>query len=137
MRKLFINIFLTTLLFSGLGFVAYAAPVPPPPPAAPPTSTYDNPLLTALNVTTVPQFLLVLVDLVFLISVPIIVICIIYSGFLFVTAGDNESQISKARTVFTWTVIGAGVLLGAKAIELGIEQTICSLDPTYTSYFCT
>ena len=105
--------------------------------AAAPASMYTNPILATLNVKTVPQLLLALVDLVFLIAVPIIVICIIYSGFLFVVAGDNESQIAKARTVFTWTVIGAGVLLGAKGIELAIQSTICSLDPTYTSFFCT
>ena len=88
--------------------------------------TYVNPI-TYGGISTVPEFLLALVDLVFLIAVPIIVIFIIYSGFLFVTAGDNESQIAKARFVFMWTIIGALVLLGAKAIAAAIQATILSL----------
>ena len=88
--------------------------------------TYVNPV-TYGGVTTIPEFLLALVDLIFLIAVPIIVIFIIYSGFLFVTAGDNESQITKARFVFMWTIIGALVLLGAKALSKAIETTILQL----------
>ncbi len=88
--------------------------------------SYTNPI-TYGSIKTVPELLLALVDLVFLIAVPLIVICIIYSGFLFVTAGDNESQIGKARTVFLWTLIGAAVLLGAKAIAMAIQNTIDSL----------
>ncbi len=89
-------------------------------------SKYSNPI-TYGGITTVEEFLLALVDLIFLIAVPFIVICIIYAGFLFVSAGDNESQIAKARKVFLWTVIGAGVLLGAKAISLAIQNTINAL----------
>ncbi len=125
------------MFFSIASFVFAAAPPAAPPPL--PADMYSNPVTYAGSfgtVDTVPKFLLALVDLVFLIAVPIIVICIIYSGFLFVTAGDSEPQIKKARTVFTWTVIGAGVLLAAKAISLAIQNTICALDPTYTSYFC-
>ncbi len=101
--------------------------------AATTVSCYLNPIAyidsLGTKVDTVPRFLLALVDLVFLIAVPIIVVFIIYAGFLFVMAGDNESQITKARTVITWTLIGAGVLLGAKAIELAVQATVCSLDP--------
>ena len=88
---------------------------------------YVNPITYGGGISTIPEFLLALVDLIFLIAVPIIVIFIIYSGFLFVTAGDNESQIAKARFVFMWTIIGALVLLGAKAIAAAIQATILSL----------
>jgi len=92
------------------------------------SGTYCNPI-TYAGITTIPQFLLALVDLVFLIGVPIIVIFIIYSGFLFVTAGDNESQIAKAKFVFTWTLVGALILLGAKAIAAAIQATVLTLGP--------
>lgn len=87
---------------------------------------YENPI-TYGGITTIPELLLALVDLVFLIGVPIIVMCIIYSGFLFVTSGDNESQVTKARFVFMWTLVGALVLLGAKAIALAVQTTVLSL----------
>ena len=117
-----------------LGFVLVAlTSVPHVSQAATAVSCYMNPIAyidsLGTKVDTVPRFLLALVDLIFLIAVPIIVIFIIYAGFLFVMAGDNESQITKARTVILWTIIGAGVLLGAKALELAVQSTICALDP--------
>ncbi len=117
-------------------FLLIVASAPTTGSAQAPTvvSCYLNPIAyidsLGTKVDTVPRFLLALVDLIFLIAVPLIVICIIYGGFLFVMAGDNEAQITKARTVITWTIIGAGVLLGAKAIELAVQATICSLDPS-------
>lgn len=87
---------------------------------------YVNPI-NITGVTTIPDLLLAVVDFVFLIGVPIIVIFIIYSGFLFVTAGDNEAQIKKAKFVLMWTLLGALVLLGAKAIAAAIEATILTL----------
>ena len=89
-------------------------------------STYNNPI-TYGGVTSIPCFLVALVDLIFLVGIPIIVLFIIYSGFLFVTGGDNEAQTKKARFVFTWTMVGALVLLGAKAIALAIKNTVLSL----------
>ena len=90
--------------------------------------TFANPFQYNSGATqTIPDLLLALVDLVFLIGTPIIVIFIIYAGFLFVTAGDNESKITKARFVLMWTLIGGLVLLGAKAIGLAIQNTITSL----------
>ncbi|MBU1178828.1 pilin [Patescibacteria group bacterium] len=44
------------------------------------------------------------------------VVFIIWSGFLFVTARGNEEQLKKAKMTFTWTIIGAVVLLGAAVI---------------------
>lgn len=89
-------------------------------------SMYQNPI-TFMGIRCIPEFLLALVELAFRIGMPIIVLFIIYAGFLFVTAQDNESKLAKARTTFFWTVIGALVLLGAKAIALAIEGTVLSL----------
>ena len=85
---------------------------------------YENPFKLA---DTIPCFLLTLVDFVLLIGVPILVMCIIYAGFLFVTGGDNEAKVGKARTTLTWTLVGGLVLFGAKAIALAIESTVISL----------
>ncbi len=120
-----------------LSFASVASAAPATPPAT--SDMYSNPITYidsfGTAVDSVPRFLLAMVDLIFLIAVPIIVICIIYSGFLFVTAGGNEAQIIKARTVFLWTIVGAGVLLGAKAIGLAVQSTICELG-TSGSFFC-
>lgn len=54
----------------------------------------------------------------------IVVMAIIYSGFLFVTAQGNEEQLKRAKRSFTYTAIGAAILLGAWTIALVIENTI-------------
>ena len=125
------------LIFS-LAHFAYAGISPASGNPTDPNDYYTNPFAGGpfSTVDSVPTFLLALVDVIFLIAVPIIVICIIYAGFVFVTAGGNETQIAKARTILVWTLIGAAVLLGAKAIALAIQGTICSLDSTYSSTFC-
>ena len=120
-QKIFAH-FLTTLSPLVLpGAVASAATVPPP------ASMYENPVASQLSIDSIPCLLLALVDLVFLIAGPVIVMCIIYGGFLFVTAQGNETKITKARTVLIWTLVGAGVLLSAKAISLAIQATLVSV----------
>lgn len=116
MQKLLAHSFICTLFF-GTALIAHA------------TALYQNPI-TYGGITTIPEFLLAVVDLVFLIGIPIIVLCIIYSGFLFVSAGDNEAGIRKAKMVFMWTIVGALVLLGAKAIAMAIQGTVLSLGST-------
>ncbi len=54
----------------------------------------------------------------------IVVMAIIYSGFTFVTAQGKPAEIEKAKQRLLWTLIGAAVLLGAKAISEVVEATI-------------
>lgn len=89
---------------------------------------YENPVkVGGQPVNTIPDFLILIVNLIYTIGVPIIVIFIIYGGFLFVKAGDSESDIAKAKTVFWWTLVGALVLLSAKALSFAICKTVLSL----------
>lgn len=61
----------------------------------------------------------------------IVVVMVIYSGFLFVTAQGNESKLSDAKKAVTYTVIGAVILLGSWVIANVITETVCLLyeDP--------
>ena len=61
------------------------------------------------------------------IGVVVVVLMVIFAGFKFVMAQGNESKITEARTMLFWTLIGALVLLGAKAISLGILSTVQAL----------
>lgn len=54
------------------------------------------------------------------IALPIAALFIIYSGFLFVTAGGNQSKIDAAKTTFYWTIIGAAIVVGAWALAAAI-----------------
>jgi len=56
------------------------------------------------------------------IGLPLVVVFIIYAGFLFVSARGDEEQLKKAKTTFFWAVIGALLVVGAVAISLAIEN---------------
>lgn len=78
--------------------------------------------------TTLPSFLLSILGIVTDIIGPVVVILmLVYVGFLFVTAQGNSTKISAAREMLLWTVVGALILLGAKVIALGIQATVNAL----------
>jgi hypothetical protein len=54
----------------------------------------------------------------------IVVLGIIYSGFLFVVAQGNAEELSKAKRAITYTVIGAALVLGSWAFAVGIANTV-------------
>ncbi|MEK7063511.1 MAG: hypothetical protein AAB955_02350 [Patescibacteria group bacterium] len=82
-----------------------------------------NPLQTA----SLSQFLTMLLRLVAEIASPIIVLMIVYIGFLFITAQGNPDKLKKAREYFLWAMIGALLVLGAYALSLAIEGTVSQL----------
>ncbi len=70
------------------------------------------------------DFLVKILNAAVYILFPFIVLMIVYTGFLFVTAQGNATKITQAREALVWTVVGALVVLGAKAIALAIEATV-------------
>ena len=57
-----------------------------------------------------------LVRLLTTISIPLLTLFIMWSGFLFLTARGSDEQLKKAKTVFYWTVVGGAVLVGANVL---------------------
>ena len=76
---------------------------------------------------TIQELLLQLTDALVLIMSPVIVIMLIYSGFLFVQGANDEKTLEKAKTTLKWTIIGAAIILGAKGIAKAIQATIVQL----------
>jgi hypothetical protein len=77
------------------------------------------------------EFLLYLVNEITKLGFYVVVFFIILTGFKYVTARGNETEIRKAHAMFLWTVIGAAVLLGAMVFARVIEGTVNQLkdDP--------
>lgn len=83
----------------------------------------ENPLgNTDLNL-----FLTKLLDVVVQIAFPIIVLAIIYTGFLFVASRGNKDKLEEAKKAFLWTVIGSLVVLGAAVLSKAIQGTVQQL----------
>lgn len=61
------------------------------------------------------------------IGMPIIVLAIVYCGFLFVSAQGKPESIEKAKSALLYTLIGAAILLGSWAIAQLIVDTVKAL----------
>lgn len=83
----------------------------------------SNPICT----TDLTTFLAKLLELVALIAFPIIVLFMVYIGFLFVTSQGNPEKIKEAREYFVWAIVGALLILGAEALSLAIKATVGEL----------
>lgn len=57
----------------------------------------------------------------------IVIMMLVYVGYKFVVAQGEPGKITEARNMLLWTVIGALILLGAKVIATGIEETVKAL----------
>lgn len=57
----------------------------------------------------------------------VVVIMIIYAGFLYVTARGAPDKIKTAHQAILWAVVGAAILLGASVVSKAIETTINQL----------
>lgn len=83
----------------------------------------DNPL----GSTTIYQFLEKVLGLMVDIGFPVLILAIVYTGFLFVKAQGNETELGKAKQAFFWTIVGGVILLGAEIIVRAISGTINQL----------
>jgi hypothetical protein len=77
--------------------------------------------------TSIPGLIQTILEGALKISIPIIALAIIYCGFLFVSARGNPEAITKAKDALTWTIVGAGILLGSWAIAKMISATVLAL----------
>jgi len=88
-------------------------------------TTLLNPLSAGTNLQT---FLQDILQFVVQIGTVVVILMLVYVGFLFATAQGDPSKISAARQALLWTVIGALILLGAQVIATGIQATATALS---------
>ncbi len=81
----------------------------------------DNPLGATKSV---PELVRRFLNIVLKIGVPIVVLAIIWTGYLFIAARGNPDGLKKAKDSLMYTLIGAFILLGAYAIAEAVVSTI-------------
>ena len=54
----------------------------------------------------------------------VVVMWIIYAGFKYVTAQGNQAKVTEAHQRLLWSLIGAGIILGAVGISAVVIRTI-------------
>ena len=65
-----------------------------------------------------------ILDIIMVFAVPIILFFIVWAGFLYVTAGGKQEQVTKASRALLYAVIGGVLVLGAKVLLEVITNTI-------------
>jgi Type IV secretion system pilin len=84
-------------------------------------------LCNPLKSTSITEFLVAVIEVLLIFALPVVVFFIMYSGYLFVTASGDTSQIEKARTSLTWSIIGGVIVLGAQLIMNVVQNTVKAL----------
>jgi hypothetical protein len=82
----------------------------------------ENPLGDGIG--DIPSFIAAILNFVLLLGIPIIVLAIIYTGFLFVTALGNSEKLKTAKRALLYVIIGAALLLGAFVVAEAIKGTV-------------
>jgi len=75
------------------------------------------------------DFLVAILNIIIIIATPIVVLAIIYAGFLYVTARGNVQQTQQATRALTYSIIGGVLILGA----LALTQIISNLVGAFTT----
>lgn len=103
-------------------------------PGQPGDNSIQNPLACD-NCDSIAGLLFAVAKEVAKIGFYVVVIFIIYSGFLFVKARGNEKELEVAKKAFLYTVVGGAILLGATILATVIEGTVNELraDKTTTT----
>lgn len=78
----------------------------------------------------IPAFIEVIINGVLVVGIPILVLAIIYAGFLYVKAQGNPGELEIAHRTLLYTVIGGALLLGAFVIANAIGETVEDIKST-------
>ena len=117
MKRLILASPLIASLILSLPYIVWAA------------ETLTNPLGAG---TDLEQLLADILSFVVKIGSVVVVLMLVYVGYLFVTGANNETRRTEARKALLWTVVGALILLGAEAIALAIQETVNAISDTAT-----
>ena len=108
--------------------VAPSAPSPqqygPPAPSAPSAGTgvqLRNPLS---GISSIPDLLAAVLNVIIIIAIPIIIFFLMLAGFKYVTARGNPSTITEASQALLYAIIGGVLILGATAITQIIKNLV-------------
>jgi hypothetical protein len=107
-----------------LPIISFAATCPDGTPS---DGRICNPIGTPGATASLPAFIRTILNGFLTIGIPLVALAVIYCGFLFVFARGNSEKLTKAKDSLLWTLVGAGVLLGAWAIAQMISATVTGL----------
>lgn len=90
-------------------------------------NTDPNALQNPLNVCSIQDLIVLLVNTAVVIGIPIAVLFIVYAGFKFIMARGSPTGLSEARANLVATLIGVAIFVGASLIAEVIINTLHQL----------
>jgi hypothetical protein len=117
MKKLFLNSYFH--LYALVTFILFAIPNET-------KAALKFEFKSLITPNSIEELLLVILNTFIVIAVPIIVLYIIYAGFLYVTARGNAEQTKQATQALTYAVIGGVIVIGAVAIAEVIKNVVAA-----------
>ncbi len=84
-------------------------------------------LVNPLKATTLEQLVSDILDVIIRIGTIVVVLMVVFVGYKFVVAQGKEAELTEAKRMLLWTIVGALILLGSKAIQIGIQSTVTAL----------
>lgn len=79
-------------------------------------------IFNPLGISSLEGFLERIINGLLIVATPLVVIMILWSAYLFITAGGNPTTLQKARQTILWTVVGYGILFLASGIVYVIKD---------------
>ena len=114
LKKISVDVGFTTTIFFASASFAFAACTTPT------AGTLPNPL----NVCSIQDLIFLIAQIATYIGVIAAVIALIWVGFKFIAAQGKPEELTKARSMFFWIIIGIAVLIGASAIVTILKNTL-------------
>lgn len=107
---------LTASFLTLIAYIVYTLPLK--------VSAFEVHIKSHLNASTFEGLILDVLHVLIIIATPIIVLYIIYAGFMYVTARGNVQQTQQATRALMYAIIGGVLILGAVALAEIIENVV-------------
>lgn len=86
------------------------------------TESFKNPL----SFTSITDMIVAILNIVIIISTPIVVFFLIYAGFMYVTAQGNPEKLKVASSALLYGIIGGVIILAAIPILTIVKNLVSS-----------
>lgn len=91
----------------------------------------ENPI----SVNSVPELIQTILEGLIKIGIPLLVVMIVYSGWLYLFARGDPGKIKSAHDMFKYTLLGGAILLASWAIAELIHSTLLDLTASLLTFF--
>lgn len=120
LKKIFIQFLFSAIFFGVFAFLTSGVVL------AAASNVQQVALTNPLKVQSIDALLVAILNIIMVLMVPVIVFFIIYSGFKYVMAQGNASQVEEATKSLTYAIIGGVLILAALAISEIIKNVVAA-----------